>query len=168
MLLGFISNQSTVVDDFDLTGTSARNTRNKTKAKTKVSKKKRVQKPVFVFNHAIKSSRAYLDYFNPDPDVESLLMGLSDLVCLSFPLWSCLSCKVMQKTSSKSYIDRNNTIVPCAQSRPAHADDDSQTQEETQLAAMANLSFEERRDDDLDHPRKRIKISVTMGVDLAE
>lgn len=65
------------MDDSDLTG---RSTRNKTKTKAKVAKKKMVQKPVFAFNRAIKSSQAYLDYFNPDPEVESRLMGLSDLV----------------------------------------------------------------------------------------
>ncbi|KAF8743650.1 hypothetical protein AX14_001704 [Amanita brunnescens Koide BX004] len=142
---GFISDQCTVVDEFDLTG---RNTRNKTKTNAKAAKKKKVQKPIFAFNRAIKSSQVYLDYFNPDPEVESRLMALADL-----------------KTNSTSYIDRDNTVTARAY---AHADDDSQTQEETQLAAMADLTFDERRDDGVDRPRKRIKISVTMGVDLAE
>ena len=162
MRLGFISDQCTVVDEFDLTG---RNTRNKTKTNAKAAKKKKVQKPIFAFNRAIKSSQVYLDYFNPDPEVESRLMALADLVSLSIVLKLYLSCTFTQKTNSTSYIDRDNAVTARAY---AHADDDSQTQEETQLAAMADLTFDERRDDGVDRPRKRIKISVTMGVDLAE
>ena len=152
------------MDDFDLTG---RSTRNKTKTKAKVAKKM-VQKPVFAFNRAIKSSQAYLDYFNPDPDVESRLMGLADLVCLSIVNTSKISRTFTQKTISAPYIIRDNAVAACAQPPAMDVDDDSQTQEETQLAAMVGLSFDERCDDGVDRPRKRIKISVTMGVDLAE
>lgn len=73
-----------------------------------------------------------------------------------------------QKTTSTSYIIRDNAVAACAQPPAMDVDNDSQTQEETQLAAMASLSFDERRDDGVERPRKRIKISVTMGVDLAE
>ena len=77
---GFIFDQSTAVDDFGLTEVHAKNTRNKGRNKSKVAKRKAVQKSVFVFNRAARTSQAYENYFNPDPDIESCLLGVSDLV----------------------------------------------------------------------------------------
>lgn len=81
---------------------------------------------------------------------------------------SNLSCTITQKTTSTSYIIRDNAVAAYAHPPAMDVDDDSQTQEETQLVGMAGLSLDERRDGGVDRPRKRIKISVTMGVDLAE
>lgn len=53
----------------------------KVNAKTKAAQRRKVlQKPVYVFVQAIKGEEAYQDYFNPDPEVEKRLLGLSDLV----------------------------------------------------------------------------------------
>ena len=53
----------------------------KANPKTRASqRRKNLQKPVYVFVQAIKTENAYQDYFNPDPDVEKRLLGLSDLV----------------------------------------------------------------------------------------
>ena len=50
-------------------------------AKTKASqRRKNLQKPIYVFVQTIKNEDVYKDYFNPDPEVEKRLLGLSDLV----------------------------------------------------------------------------------------
>lgn len=39
-----------------------------------------MQKPLYVFVGASTLSQAYKDYFDPDPEVEKRVLGLSDLV----------------------------------------------------------------------------------------
>ncbi|KAF8623560.1 hypothetical protein AX15_006330 [Amanita polypyramis BW_CC] len=148
---GFMFDRLTVVDDFGLTEAQTKNTRNRTKPKKKVTKRKAVQKPTFVFNRTSKVSQAYLDYFNPDPEVESRLMGLSEL-----------------KTSSATYNIHNTNVAVRTRSSAMCIDIASQTQEETQLVALASLTLGEQRDQDASRPRKKVKISVATGVDLAE
>ncbi len=43
-------------------------------------RRKNLQKPVYVFVQNVKNEDFYKDYFNPDPEVEKRLLGLSDLV----------------------------------------------------------------------------------------
>ena len=69
------------------TVTSKRKGRNgKANSKSKSGlRRKTMQKPVYIFVQAIKTTDMYKDYFNPDPEVEKRLLGLSDLV------WSSLA-----------------------------------------------------------------------------
>ena len=61
--------------------TSKRKPKGKTNAKTKTTQRRRnLQKPVYVFIEAIRTENVYKDYFNPDPEVEKRLLGLSNLV----------------------------------------------------------------------------------------
>ncbi|KAM6500352.1 HORMA domain containing protein [Amanita muscaria] len=144
--LGFIVDQSTVVDDFGFTETHTKNAKNKGKDKSKATKRKAVQKSVFVFNRAAKTSQAYTDYFNPDPEIESRLLRLSEL-----------------KASSTIHPASTTTALSW------HARDESQTQEETQPTALASLALDqEPYEQECNRPRKKTKISVATGVDLAE
>ena len=94
-------------------------------------------------------------------------MGLSELVCLSSMQIFLLE-NLAQKTSSVTYNMHNTDMAIHIQSSAMCTDATSQTQEETQLTALANLTLNEQCDQDANRPRKRVKISVAMGVDLAE
>lgn len=81
---GFIAQEVREADESGFMETTSLASKKKTKkvnAKTKAAQRRKVlQKPVYVFVQAIKSEQAYQDYFNPDPEVEKRLLGLSDLV----------------------------------------------------------------------------------------
>ena len=49
-------------------------------------RRKNLQKPVYVFVQNIKHEDIYKDYFNPYPEVEKRLLGLSDLVWFHVPV----------------------------------------------------------------------------------
>ncbi|PFH54173.1 hypothetical protein AMATHDRAFT_135603 [Amanita thiersii Skay4041] len=80
---GFIYDQSTIHDKIDLMeARSTRTNRNRPKNKNKVVKRKNLQNK-YSFNPAAKSSQAYMDYFDPNRDVESRLLGLPEMDCES-------------------------------------------------------------------------------------
>lgn len=83
---GFVLQHSTVLDDLGLPETHVRNPRDKGKGRTKPPKgRKNFQKAKFVFNRSSKSTVEYMNYFNPDPQVEAQLLGFSSLVRESCP-----------------------------------------------------------------------------------
>ena len=77
----YIHALTTVTDEFGLT-TETRETRTKSgKGKDKKNKsRKTAQKTRFAFNKQIKSHQKYKDHFTPDPEVESRMLGLDNLV----------------------------------------------------------------------------------------
>ncbi|KAI0822740.1 HORMA-domain-containing protein [Trametes gibbosa] len=81
---GFIGQEIRAADDSDFIETTSVASKRKTKkggAKGKAApRRKAIQKPVYAFVQAIKNEDTYKDYFNPDPEVEKRLLGLSDLV----------------------------------------------------------------------------------------
>ncbi|PCH37883.1 hypothetical protein WOLCODRAFT_96043 [Wolfiporia cocos MD-104 SS10] len=82
---GFIATETKEVDALGLMETTTRDTRSKSKgknAKTKQPRRKILQKPKYVFVKAAKTTQAYEDYFNPDPEVEKRVLRLSELVGL--------------------------------------------------------------------------------------
>lgn len=63
--------------------TSVHATKGKGKASGKARQSHRLrtlQKPKYVFVQASINSKAYQDYFDPEPEIEKKLLGLSDLV----------------------------------------------------------------------------------------
>ncbi|KAF8637324.1 hypothetical protein AX17_002826 [Amanita inopinata Kibby_2008] len=154
-LEGFIYDQSTTTDGLSLAQTNARCTRNKGKVKSKAVKKKTVHKSTYVFNKTIKASPVYMDYFDPSHDVEARLMGLSEL-------------KTSWATDGTPKDIRMNTSTTLT--KTCNLETASQTQEETQIVHLANLNLVEaqKRSSDTERPRKKVKISVAAGVDLAE
>ncbi|KAH9901464.1 HORMA domain-containing protein [Cubamyces lactineus] len=81
---GFIAQEICEADESGFMETKSLATKRKPKgkggAKGKVAqRRKKLQKAIYVFVQAIKNEEAYKDYFNPDPEVEKRLLGLSDL-----------------------------------------------------------------------------------------
>jgi hypothetical protein len=62
--------------------TASRSLRSKPKQKGK--QRKTLQKAKYTFNSSSRHTEAYGNYFNPDPAVESRVLGLSDLVRVEF------------------------------------------------------------------------------------
>ncbi|KAG1719892.1 HORMA domain-containing protein [Suillus paluster] len=72
---GFIAVESIVSDELGIGVTRSHAKKGK---KTKTKKQKELQKTKYVFLVKAKRSKAYSDYFDPLPEVENRLMGLSD------------------------------------------------------------------------------------------
>ena len=93
-LLGFIAQENRELDESGMlattTVTSKRRGRGrggKTNPKPRAGlRRKNLQKPVYVFVQNIKHEDIYKDYFNPYPEVEKRLLGLSDLVWFHVPV----------------------------------------------------------------------------------
>ncbi|EIW60264.1 uncharacterized protein TRAVEDRAFT_119861 [Trametes versicolor FP-101664 SS1] len=146
---GFIAQEVREADESGFMETTSLASKKKTKkvnAKTKAAQRRKVlQKPVYVFVQAIKSEQAYQDYFNPDPEVEKRLLGLSDLVG-----GSCIE-----------------------ETQPLPVGLGSQTQEETQYPGADERINDLKRktssaDQDGANARKKIKISLGPAVDLGD
>ena len=70
---------TTTLDEFGMT---IETRGNKTKGKDKkIRARKNVQKTRYAFNKQIKSQQKYKDYFTPEQEVESRMLGLDDYVC---------------------------------------------------------------------------------------
>jgi hypothetical protein len=78
--LGFIAVETIVTDEHGLLSTRTRPIKNRGKAKGKAKTRKELQKAKYYFVKSSKTTTAYLDYFNPDADVEKRMMGLSEAV----------------------------------------------------------------------------------------
>jgi len=141
--------------------------------KGKQGKNRNVQKAHYRFNRAVLSSIEYSNYFNPDPEVEDRILGLSELVCGRVPYLIGLTVHI-QKTPFKTPRQPLVSTVPGVPSFQ-HAQVETQTQDESQILASLSLSdISPKRSntppniDGTRRPKKRIKISVAHAVDLAE
>ncbi|KAI0934776.1 hypothetical protein AcW1_006192 [Taiwanofungus camphoratus] len=79
---GFITLKTRESDSLGLMETSVHATKGKGKASGKARQSHRLrtlQKPKYVFVQASINSKAYQDYFDPEPEIEKKLLGLSDL-----------------------------------------------------------------------------------------
>ncbi|KIM48812.1 hypothetical protein M413DRAFT_86715 [Hebeloma cylindrosporum] len=150
----FVLQESVALDDMGLLVTT-RTKKNKTKGK-EASKhpktRKNMQKVQYVFNYEIEEKPQYLENFMPnDQAVETRLIGLAEMTQLG----------KLSRT-------------------PRNAHEETQTQEDTQYPAirMGNAGSESAKrvlpqnelnpDSELARPLKKIKMSVALGVDLAE
>ncbi|KAI0664727.1 HORMA domain-containing protein [Cubamyces menziesii] len=163
---GFIAQETSEADESGFMETKSLATKRKPKgkggAKGKVAqRRKNLQKAVYVFVQAIKNEEVYKDYFNPDPEVEKRLLGLSDL-----------------KPERKSRRKKNNAIndIETARSealsrRVVHLE--SQTQDEGQHPEPGDPQGDLKRkasggSQDATNARKKIKISLGPAVDLGD
>ena len=79
--LGYIVEQFVTLDELGFPETRSRSLKDGRKTKGKQTKTRRnVQKSKFKFNGQAVLTAAYMDYFQPDPKVESRILGLSELV----------------------------------------------------------------------------------------
>ncbi|KAJ2929981.1 hypothetical protein H1R20_g7105, partial [Candolleomyces eurysporus] len=138
---GFIQLLTTTIDQFGMT-IETRGTKTKGKDK-KTRARKNVQKTRYGFNKNLKSQQKYRDYFTPEQEVESRMLGLDDY--------------------RKFRTENDRRIAP----RQPLAE--TQTQEETQIQTIREPIQKRVPDsDDMERPSKKMKISLALGIDLAE
>nr|QHB50184.1 meiosis-specific protein hop1 [Sparassis latifolia] len=183
---GFIAKETIEVDDLGLMETSTRTAKGKQKgkagAKTRQSqRRKTMQKPKYVFVRATTKGQAYDDYFNPDPEVEKRLLGLSNL-------------KPARRSHKKRVVEDMDVEMDVPLSQPRLVDVDinmavdsntdglptilaeSQTQAETQQIDAhgegegGQIRRKTTRTFSQEVPRtsKKIKMSVGPAVDLGD
>lgn len=161
---GFLFQQMTTVDNLGLTTEiHTRSVKNKGKGKQKQPKQRKpnIQKPRYAFNHSMKAKSTYLDYFNPDQEVENRILGVAKLTGLmsidNQPLHKGF---VGPASQAFSGLERAN---------------ETQTQETTEIPEFPFEQVRHKRGSDLltepdilTRPTKKLKISVAVGIDLAE
>ncbi|KAI0780584.1 HORMA domain-containing protein [Trametes elegans] len=182
---GFIAQKILEPDDSGFMDTtslaSKRKGKGKANAKNRTAlRRKNLQKPLYVFVHSIKNEEIYKDYFNPDPDVEKRLLGLSDL-------------KPERKSRRKKNNAVNDTEAGRAQALPQISDGrvlplaatgaavtqslpvdlNPQTQEETQYPGPDDGHGDLKRkasgvDEQPANALKKVKISLGPAVDLGD
>lgn len=76
----FILEVTTTIDDIGFVQTRSKS---KPKGKGKASKPRRAPQRKYVFSRKSKSTQAYLDYFSPDLEVETCLLGVPQSVGIS-------------------------------------------------------------------------------------
>lgn len=154
----------TTVDNLGLTTEiHTRSVKNKGKGKQKQPKQRKpnIQKPRYAFNHSMKAKSTYLDYFNPDQEVENRILGVAKLTGLmsidNQPLHKGF---VGPASQAFSGLERAN---------------ETQTQETTEIPEFPVEQVRHKRGSDLltepdilTRPTKKLKISVAVGIDLAE
>ncbi|KAF9469301.1 HORMA domain-containing protein [Collybia nuda] len=156
---GFIEEQSTTLDDLGFTETHSRSLKAGKKTKSKAPKnRKNVQKTKYKFNRSKLSTTEYADYFNTDAEVEGRLLGLKELYAR---FGKGVGSQSIQPAPGK----------PLSHQTPTQ----TQTQNETQIDfspskhdhTQKRVKSKPSTDENI-RPTKKIKISVTCGVDLAE
>ncbi|TFK30204.1 DNA-binding protein [Coprinopsis marcescibilis] len=160
----FIQEVSTTIDEFGMTAESRTTNRRKVRDR-KAKQRKNVQKSRYAFNKQIRGEQRYKDYFNPDQEVESRLLGLDDLR-------SFRNEKIVSTFNNRARGSLAKTVVGIQ----TQLDIDSQTQDadmDTDVVPEQDSQKRERSgpvEDGLveDRPMKRLKISLAAGIDLAE
>ncbi|KAK0463577.1 HORMA domain-containing protein [Desarmillaria tabescens] len=153
----FIIEHETVVDDIGFTESRARNGKGKGKAKGKQTKTRRnVQKAKYVFNRQSKHTKEYSDYFDPSLEAESRLLGLPQKKLSAKPRPGMSTSKTQLAPLPPAKILVNDT----------QTQDDIETQ--TALPSVSADKLKRTKLDEDSRPRKRVKVSVAPGIDLAE
>lgn len=75
--IGFITTENAISEDFGSVRADARKGKKSTKNKGKRAQKE-LHKTKYVFLHSSKRTKAYLDYFRAEPQVENRLLGLTN------------------------------------------------------------------------------------------
>ncbi|KAH7908764.1 HORMA domain-containing protein [Hygrophoropsis aurantiaca] len=153
---GFMATETLEVDDIGIV-----TTRKKTQPKSKQKKPQKVlQKTVWGFVWPSKRTTAYADYFNPDPEVENRLIGLSNFFV----------------GNTRAVVANGGHPRLTATTRGVYEDNSiSQTQDETQritsLAFTSNAatrSLKRKAEGAASGQNKKIKVFVGEGVDLCD
>ncbi|KAK0196564.1 HORMA domain-containing protein [Armillaria mellea] len=153
----FIVEHETVVDDIGFTESRARNGKGKSKAKGKQTKTRRnVQKAKYVFNRQSKHTKEYSDYFDPSHEAESRLIDLPQSKLSARPRPGMSTSKPQPAPLSPAKILVHDT----------QTQDDLETQRA--LPSLPLDKLKRTKPDEDSRPRKRVKVSVAPGVDLAE
>ncbi|KAG6909639.1 hypothetical protein DXG01_016421 [Tephrocybe rancida] len=156
---GFMTQQTVTLDDLGFPLIADANSKSKTKATKQPKSRKNVQPKVYIFNREALHGAKYADYFNPDPTVEGRLLKITEMTS---------RLKTLQNPDTDP---SNASALHLAQIFLKEPRIETQTQAETQLLPHdAGLKRNKPADDRDETPKakKKIKISVTHGLDLAE
>ncbi|KAJ7633058.1 HORMA domain-containing protein [Roridomyces roridus] len=157
---GFIVELSTEIDDIGFPQTRGKAVNGKSKTKGKQPKqRKNVQKTKYAFNRASLKTAEYEAYFNPDPSVENRLL---DLPQTKATLKSRQTQTALPPVPDQAH-DNDTSMAPPPLPMMM-MDDGSQTQDESQ----AVVHLKRPLSNDGERPKKKIKISLVHGVDLAD
>ncbi|KAI0748495.1 HORMA domain-containing protein [Daedaleopsis nitida] len=182
---GFIAQETREEDDSGFLETTALATKRKgrggkTNRKTRASqRRKNLQKPVYIFVQAIKNEVTYKDYFNPDPEVEKRLLGLSDLkparksrkkMAEEHPATEANTSPAQLDTATG--LDNVTADSGLADTQPLPTAFESQIQEAQLLDAHRQLGQLKRKtgvvEDGRGKGKKKIKMSLGPPVDLGD
>ena len=168
----FVLEESTVLDDMGLSMTihqkKGKNVKGKGTTNKSTKPRKNMQKSRYVFNKEVLSKAQYLDNFKPDDqDVESRLLGISEMASSLF-LGHRLSLKLALQTKEMRSIRYTAGLIDPIM--------ETQTQDETQDLLIGRGPVLQKRPTPHDDPdasdtsrnTKRVKMSLAIGVDLAE
>ncbi|KAG6837277.1 hypothetical protein H0H93_012282 [Arthromyces matolae] len=152
----FVIQQVTALDDLGFPQVGDAKAKGNAKVNKQSKGRKNVQPKSYIFNRKAREGTRYADYFNPDPAVESRLLKIKELTSRTI------------KPNEKSSGSGTSSVVS---PQPEIAGQETQTQAETQVVPLksALLKRDRRVDDDgTPKPKKKVKISITQGLDLAE
>ncbi|EGO21133.1 hypothetical protein SERLADRAFT_441512 [Serpula lacrymans var. lacrymans S7.9] len=162
---GFVATELIIKDAIGFTATRSRAKKTKQTPRSKPPKKE-LQKTRYAFVHTSKKSQAYSNYFDPRPEIENWLMGLTQAHKAGGPD------KNAERNSTCFGINTSERESFTASPRANGID--SQTQEETQdflaLTVTRKSEVELRRKIVMaaSGKAKRIKVSLGSGVDLCD
>ncbi|KAE9398986.1 DNA-binding protein [Gymnopus androsaceus JB14] len=158
---GFISEETTITDELGLMQTQTRSKSVKGKGKGKAkTKPRRGLKQKFVFNWRSIRTQEYKDYFDPSDEVQNRLLGIPQ----TRASLKARKAAPMLPPSLPPSDPPQPSPEPFPQTQSAQTQ--SQTQDDPEFFAM-NLKRPADTGDS-PRPRKKVKISIAHGVDLAE
>ncbi|KAG6330851.1 hypothetical protein ID866_8238 [Astraeus odoratus] len=160
----FIATESVITDALGSTREITKKGKKPTRGKARKTQKE-LQRTRYVFLPASKKSKAYHDYFNPDPLVENRLMGLANEVINKSRMEDHKLC-----VHERPPDDRPSNGIS---SSPGLVKD-SQTQETTHnvlmlaIARQTEATLKRKSESNIDKPIKKTKISIGTAVDLCD
>ncbi|KAJ4466587.1 HORMA domain-containing protein [Lentinula lateritia] len=145
---GFIAEETTTTDEIGFVQTRAKTMKGKGKNAKQSKLRRGLQKQRFVFNLKSVRCQEYKDYFDPSPEVESRLLGIPQ---------------------TRASLKARNTTARNP-SRPEPFPQTQSAQSQTQDDPEETFTLKRPPEVNTDSPRrkKKVKISITRGVDLAE
>ncbi|KAF9246385.1 HORMA domain-containing protein [Melanogaster broomeanus] len=160
---GFITTEGAISEDLGSSRVRAR--KGKKLAKSKGRKTQELQKTKYVFLRASKRGKEYLDYFNPEPQVENRLMGLSKTVSVLAYIFARQQDVACESSTTQQVKDGTSSDT---------LDLDSQTQEPTQnvltlaVVHQTEVNLKRKARTDSNRATKKIKVSIGSAVDLCD
>ncbi|KAG6853914.1 hypothetical protein C0991_012583 [Blastosporella zonata] len=158
----FLIQQTTTLDDLGFPQIGHANPKTKAKTIKQPKARRNVQTKVFIFNREALRDVKYADYFNPDPSVEGRILKITEMTSRM---------KTLQKNPDING-PSNDAAVSLAQISLEDPVNETQTQAETQMMPHdSGLKRGSPTDDNEGTPKpqkKKMKISITHGLDLAE
>jgi len=141
--------------------------KDKGKGTNKTKQRKNMQKTRYVFNRDILSKDVYLNYFRPaDEETEKRMLGVLEMVCNSLLYRSELNINVSRFIQAELNKAARRPQANSNLSAETHTQGESQDVDTSSLKRPAPWS--ENDAPDTSRPKKKVKMSLAVGVDLAE